>query len=63
MGTYKNDAEKYPVIGIGASAGGLAALQAFFTGMPEDKDSDMIYVVIQHLAPDQKSILCEIIER
>jgi two-component system, chemotaxis family, CheB/CheR fusion protein len=60
----------FPVVGIGASAGGLAALEAFFSGMPDtvrsgDADSGpgMAFVVVQHLAPDHKSILTEIIRR
>ena len=54
---------KFPVVGIGASAGGLAAFEAFFTGMPEGKDPDMAFVIVQHLAPDYHSILTEIIQR
>lgn len=52
-----------PIVGIGASAGGLAAFEAFFTGMPADKDPDMAFVLVQHLAPDHKSILTDIIKR
>lgn len=63
MGTNEKDEQKFPVVGIGASAGGLAAFEAFFTGMPKDKEPDMTFVLIQHLAPDHKSILTEIIER
>ena len=54
---------RFPVVGIGASAGGLAAFEAFFSGMPADKDSGMAFVLVQHLAPDHKSILSEIIRR
>lgn len=54
---------KFPVIGIGASAGGLAAFEKFFNGMPIDKDPDMAFVLVQHLAPDHKSILTDIIKR
>ena len=53
----------FPVVGIGASAGGLAAFQAFFSGMPADKNPDMAFVLVQHLAPDHKSILTELIRR
>ena len=53
----------FPIIGIGASAGGLAAFEAFFTAMPADTDSGMAFVLIQHLAPDHKSILAELIRR
>lgn len=53
----------FPIVGIGASAGGLAAFEAFFTGMPADKNPDMAFVLVQHLAPDHKSILTDIIKR
>jgi len=53
----------FPVVGIGASAGGLAAFDAFFSAMPAGKDSGMAFVLIQHLAPDHKSILAELIQR
>ncbi|KXS40047.1 MAG: hypothetical protein AWU59_2687, partial [Methanolobus sp. T82-4] len=53
----------FPVVGIGASAGGLDALEKFFSAMPTDKDIGMAFVVVQHLAPDHKSMLSEIIER
>jgi two-component system CheB/CheR fusion protein len=51
------------VVGIGASAGGLAAFEAFFSGMPVDADPGMAFVLVQHLAPDHKSILTELIRR
>jgi two-component system CheB/CheR fusion protein len=53
----------FPIVGIGASAGGLAAFEAFFSGMPADKDPDMAFVLVQHLAPDHKSILTDLIRR
>jgi two-component system CheB/CheR fusion protein len=46
----------FPIVGIGASAGGLAAFEAFFSGMPVDRDPGMAFVLVQHLAPDHKSI-------
>lgn len=52
-----------PVVGIGASAGGLAAFEAFFSGMPADSDPGMAFVLVQHLAPDHKSILTELVKR
>jgi len=52
----------FPIVGIGASAGGLAAFEAFFSGMPADKDPGMAFVLVQHLAPDHKSILTELIQ-
>jgi two-component system CheB/CheR fusion protein len=52
-----------PVVGIGASAGGLAAFEAFFSGMPADTDPGMAFVLVQHLAPDHKSILTDLVRR
>ena len=53
----------FPVVGIGASAGGLAAFEAFFSGMPADTDPGMAFVLVQHLAPDHKSILVDLVRR
>ena len=53
----------FPIVGIGASAGGLSAFEAFFSGMPTDKDPGMAFVLVQHLAPDHKSLLTDLIQR
>jgi len=53
----------FPIVGIGASAGGLAAIEAFFSGMPADLDPGMAFVLVQHLDPDHKSLLTELIAR
>ncbi len=61
----------FPIVGIGASAGGLAAFEAFFSGMPADTDKSgqltvgpgMAFVLVQHLAPDHKSILADLVQR
>ncbi len=53
----------FPIVGIGASAGGLAAFEAFFSGMPAHADPGMAFVLVQHLAPDHKSLLTELIRR
>jgi len=53
----------FPIVGIGASAGGLAAFEAFFSGMPADIDPGMAFVLVQHLAPEHKSLLAELIGR
>ena len=47
------------IVGIGASAGGLTAFQAFFAAMPAD--TGMAFVLVQHLDPDYDSALAEII--
>ena len=49
------------VVGVGASAGGLEALERLFRAMPVD--SGMAFVVIQHLSPDFKSLMDELLER
>jgi two-component system, chemotaxis family, CheB/CheR fusion protein len=49
------------IVGIGASAGGLSALELFFDHMPAD--SGMAFVVIQHLSPDFKSLMDDLLSR
>lgn len=51
----------FPIVAIGASAGGLEALEQFFHHVPPD--SDMAYVVIQHLDPDHKGMMPELLQR
>jgi two-component system CheB/CheR fusion protein len=51
----------FPIVGIGASAGGLEALEQFFKNMP--KDSGMAFVVVQHLDPTHKDIMSELLQR
>lgn len=53
--------EPFYVVGIGASAGGLEALEQFFEHMPED--SRLCFVVVQHLSPDFKSMMDELLAR
>ena len=53
----------FPIVGIGASAGGMAAFDAFFSGMPADDDPGLALVVVQHLVPDQPSILAQLVQR
>ena len=57
------DAGNFPVVGIGASAGGLAAIEAFFASMPRDKAIGVAFVLVQHLSPDHKSILIDLVKR
>ncbi len=49
------------VVGIGASAGGLEALERFFDHVPVD--TRMAFVVVQHLSPDFKSLMDELLAR
>ncbi|MBI5603544.1 MAG: DUF745 domain-containing protein [Deltaproteobacteria bacterium] len=53
----------FPIVGIGASAGGLAAIEAFFAAMPPDTETGMAFVVVQHLDPDHKSILIDLVRQ
>ena len=50
-----------PVVGLGGSAGGIAALQTFFAAMPVD--SGLAFVVILHLSPHHESTLAEMFQR
>lgn len=52
---------EFPIIGIGASAGGLEAFEQFFTHMPPD--TGMAFVLVQHLDPTHKSILVDLVRR
>ena len=51
----------FPVVGIGASAGGLEALQDFFKNTP--KEPNVAFVIVQHLSPDYKSFMDELLGR
>jgi two-component system CheB/CheR fusion protein len=50
----------FPVVGIGASAGGLQAIRLFFENMPQE--NGMAFVVVLHLSPDHQSIADKIIQ-
>jgi two-component system CheB/CheR fusion protein len=52
---FKNAKKGFPIVGIGASAGGLEALEGLFSRMP--LDATMAFVIIQHLDPKHKSIM------
>ena len=56
-------APDFSIVGIGASAGGLTAFESFFAGIPDDGKPGMAFVLIQHLAPNHKSMLAELISR
>ncbi len=51
----------FPIVGIGASAGGLEAFEKFFTNMPSD--GGMAFILVQHLDPTHESMLVDIIQR
>src|SRR5262245_28866372 len=48
------DPAGFPVVGLGASAGGLAALEKFFAQVPVE--SGMAYVVVTHQSPDRTTL-------
>ena len=54
-------ASGFPIVGIGASAGGLEALELFFAHMPPE--AGIAFVIIQHLDPKHKSIMDELLRR
>src|SRR5262249_22830606 len=49
----------FPIVGVGASAGGVEALEYLFKAMPSDPG--MAFVVVTHLAPKRESMLPEIL--
>lgn len=51
----------FPVVGLGASAGGLEALEIFFSNMPSN--TNMAFIVIQHLSPKHKSIMGSLLSK
>ena len=51
----------FPIVGIGASAGGLEALELFLGKVPEG--SGMAFVIVQHLDPTHKGIMAELLQR
>ena len=51
----------FPVVGIGASAGGMEALEEFFTNMPSN--CGIAFVVVIHQDPTRISILPELLQR
>ncbi|HEY8097259.1 MAG TPA: chemotaxis protein CheB, partial [Methylobacter sp.] len=56
------DADRlFPIVGIGASAGGLEALEQFFSHMPDNMG--IAFVVIQHLDPNYKGMMPELLQR
>ncbi len=59
--TTQGDSPSFPIVGIGASAGGLEALEQLLGGVP--KDCGMAFVIVQHLDPDHKGIMPELLQR
>ncbi len=57
----RQDSLLFPIVGIGASAGGLEALEQFLGHVPEN--SGMAFVIVQHLDPTHKGIMPELLQR
>ena len=57
----RQSSHHFPIIGIGASAGGLEALELFLKNVPEG--SGMAFVIVQHQDPTHKGILVELLQR
>ena len=51
----------FPIVGIGASAGGLEALDQFLRNVPAD--SGMAFVIVQHLDPMRRGVMPELLQR
>ena len=68
MAALKKDKQKppatpqyFPIVGVGASAGGLDAFKRLLKAIPEN--SGMAYVLVQHLDPTHESVLPDILSR
>jgi two-component system CheB/CheR fusion protein len=59
----KSSTADFPIVGIGASAGGLAAFENFFAAISDNTTPGMAFVLLQHLDPNHKSMLTELIGR
>jgi two-component system CheB/CheR fusion protein len=53
--------KQIPIVGMGASAGGLAAFKGFFEAMPDVPG--MAFVLIQHLDPTHESLMVDLLSR
>src|SRR5580658_7106417 len=57
----ERSANLFPVVGVGASAGGLEAFKRLVRAIPED--SGMAYILVQHLEPTHESILVDLLQK
>ncbi|MFL6836956.1 MAG: chemotaxis protein CheB, partial [Bradyrhizobium sp.] len=55
------DTSAFPVVGVGASAGGIEALEGFFRGLPPHPG--FAIVIVTHLSPERESLLHEVVGR
>lgn len=51
----------FPIVGIGASAGGVEALEGLFRHMPAE--TGLAFVIVTHISPDRDSLLDEVVTR
>ncbi len=56
-----SEQESFFIVGIGASAGGVQALESFFNNLPDNPNG--AFVVVQHLSPNHPSMMTEILQR
>ncbi|HEY5926848.1 MAG TPA: chemotaxis protein CheB [Kofleriaceae bacterium] len=61
MADVESERTEGRIVGIGASAGGLESLEQLFSGLPGD--TGMAFIVVQHLSPDFRSLMDELIAR
>ncbi|GJQ58598.1 MAG: chemotaxis protein CheR [Candidatus Scalindua sp.] len=59
--TEKKNGKPFPIVGLGASAGGLEALEGFVSHLPSNVN--IPFVIIQHLSPKYKSIMPELLKK
>jgi two-component system CheB/CheR fusion protein len=57
----KTNPNQFFIVGIGASAGGVQALEAFFANVPDNPNA--AFVVVQHLSPNHRSMMTDILQR
>ena len=53
--------KRFPIVGIGASAGGLEALKTFFSRLPGD--CGLAFIVVVHMSPKQPSLLPDLLQK
>ena len=57
----RSEERLFPIVGIGASAGGLEALDVFLRNVPAK--SEIAFIIVQHLEPTQKDFMVELLQR
>ncbi|MFD2966589.1 CheR family methyltransferase [Sphingobacterium bambusae] len=61
MASFLSKDKQFPVVGVGASAGGLEAFKAMLKGIPEN--SGIAFILVQHLLPGTNSLLPELLQK